>query len=328
MYIKMMNNDMTAFDGFQYEIGKTYQMTAKPEICRTGFHFSDSLEECLWSYNNIKGDKRLFEVEPLGSIVTSKFPDSKFVTNKIKIVRELDIEKYIEDNDLFNNTIYVYQRLSESFIHKHRDRLDWSTICACQNLSEDFIINHSDYVNFYKIVHHNHHLSEEFIERFVDDKFDWLDVCMCQELSEEFMEKHIDNIRFPLISKFQELSDEFIEKYKDKLDFDDICINKPEEFIYKYEDRINNWDYVFSSKTLSEEFIERYHDKINDWDALWRTQNLSIEFIERHIDKVNWETIVIFQRLTEEFIEKYKDNLNMENVFVCQKYLIPSKGGR
>jgi hypothetical protein len=42
---KAFNKDLTC-RGFQYEIGKTYEMDGEIEICRRGFHFCESISDC------------------------------------------------------------------------------------------------------------------------------------------------------------------------------------------------------------------------------------------------------------------------------------------
>ena len=123
---KMMESDMTC-RGFQYEIGKEYSLEEKLQICESGFHFCENPFDCLEYYNNIKGDKRLFLVEVTGDVITE---DNKSVTNKIKINEEIkDIEKLFDEN--INNFelnwyyISVYQKLSENFIEKYSDKLNW-----------------------------------------------------------------------------------------------------------------------------------------------------------------------------------------------------------
>ena len=188
---KFMESDMTC-NGFQYEIGKEYSLEEKLEICENGFHFCQNPFDCLDYYNNIDGDKRLFLVEALGEVITEH---DKSITNKIKIIEEIkDIEKFFDENiDNFElNWDYIsgYQKLSEEFIGKHKDKVKWGYISEYQKLSESFIEKHKDKVNWYNISKHQT-LSEEFIEKYCD-KVDWVRILTYQILSEEFRQKHRD----------------------------------------------------------------------------------------------------------------------------------------
>ena len=142
---KLMESDMTCL-GFQYEVGEEYILGGKLEICENGFHFCENPFNCLGYYDNIKGDKRLFLVEALGEVITVC---NKSVTNKIKIVEEIkDIEKFFDEN-INNFVVYwgyisLYQKLSEEFIEKYKDKVYWGCISEYQKLSEEFRQKHKN----------------------------------------------------------------------------------------------------------------------------------------------------------------------------------------
>ena len=92
--------------GFQYEIGKTYSIPEKPEVCAEGFHCCTKLSDVFCYYepwrwgisDNIllSSDKRFCVVEVLGDVsVKPDARDSKLATNKIAIVRELHLPEMI-----------------------------------------------------------------------------------------------------------------------------------------------------------------------------------------------------------------------------------------
>ena len=93
---KVFNPDWTC-RGFQYEVGKTYTMKAKPVICRTGFHFCRKASDCF-NYYHFKPENKVAEVVAFGDI-DEQNGDTKVCTNKIKIVREID---WYEVLDLVN----------------------------------------------------------------------------------------------------------------------------------------------------------------------------------------------------------------------------------
>ena len=81
---KVFNKDWTC-RGFQYEVGKTYEMEKAPVCCDRGFHFCERLVDCF-NYYIFNSKNKVAEVEALGKIDKG---DNKSCTNKIKIVREL-----------------------------------------------------------------------------------------------------------------------------------------------------------------------------------------------------------------------------------------------
>ena len=93
-YYKAFNKDLCC-RGFQYEIGKTYKMDESPVLCRRGFHFCDSVAN-VYSFYAMSNDTRVCEVEPLGEIVAEE-DGSKFVTNEIKIVKEIKLPRELSN---------------------------------------------------------------------------------------------------------------------------------------------------------------------------------------------------------------------------------------
>ena len=83
---KVFNKDWTC-NGFQYEIGKTFEMKESPICCNRGFHFCTKLSDCF-NYYAFNSENKVAEVEAIGEVVSDS-GDTKRCTNKIKIVREL-----------------------------------------------------------------------------------------------------------------------------------------------------------------------------------------------------------------------------------------------
>jgi hypothetical protein len=85
------------------------------------------------------------------------------------------------------------QPLSEEFIERNKDLVNWYRISKYQKLSEEFIERNKDLVNWSCISIYQK-LSEGFIERN-KDLVDWYIISMFQKLSEGFRLKH--NLSFP-----------------------------------------------------------------------------------------------------------------------------------
>lgn len=96
---KVFNSDWTC-RGFQYEVGKTYEIDEKPIICVQGFHFCKDLKDCFYYYP-FREDTKIAEVEMLGDFDIDNYEHtSKVCTNKIKILREIHFE------DLITTTVH------------------------------------------------------------------------------------------------------------------------------------------------------------------------------------------------------------------------------
>lgn len=115
---KVFNSDWTC-RGFQYEVGKTYEMEDEPIICKQGFHFCTDPKDCF-RYYDFWGDIKIAEIEALGDI-DREHMGGKCCTNKIKIIRELSLKdakietKIIEENTtlfLINNILNLHPLLA------------------------------------------------------------------------------------------------------------------------------------------------------------------------------------------------------------------------
>lgn len=123
---------------FRFEVGKEYTIKGYLKLNKNGFHFCLNPFDCYQYYNNIDGDKHLFIIETLGDVINYK---NNYATSIIRILEEItDIEKLIEDNLAYVNwnNISKYQKLSERFIEKYKDKLNLKHILEYQELTEDF----------------------------------------------------------------------------------------------------------------------------------------------------------------------------------------------
>jgi hypothetical protein len=89
---KVFNNDWTC-RGFQYEVGKTYTMKEKPELCSVGFHACKKAVDCF-SYYPFESSNKVAEVELSGIIVGED--GDKQASNTITILRELSWHEVLD----------------------------------------------------------------------------------------------------------------------------------------------------------------------------------------------------------------------------------------
>jgi hypothetical protein len=93
---KSFNENLQAFNGFQYEIGKTYEIEEAPIIGRIGFHFCDTLKESFLN-NHYHDNPKFCKVKILGDV------DKEFATgctNKIEILEEIIIDEELKKSIL------------------------------------------------------------------------------------------------------------------------------------------------------------------------------------------------------------------------------------
>jgi hypothetical protein len=88
---KVFNPDFTC-RGFQYEVGKTYEHSGPISICSKGFHFCRAAADCF-GYYPFNPNNKVAEVIAHGLVESD---DTKSVTDKIEIVREIPWSEVLE----------------------------------------------------------------------------------------------------------------------------------------------------------------------------------------------------------------------------------------
>ena len=129
---KGFDKDLKCRD-FQYEVGKTYSMPEKPEVCVKGFHCCTNLSDVfqyypLWTWavgwngflipgtRRSPSENRYCLVEVCGDVDFISY-SSKIATNRIKIIQELSLEDVInisnENQMKINESISVSEEEEE-----------------------------------------------------------------------------------------------------------------------------------------------------------------------------------------------------------------------
>lgn len=113
---KVFNSDWTC-RGFQYEVGKTYEMDDEPIICKQGFHFCTDPKDCF-KYYNFWDDIKIAEIEALGDIDREyMYLDGKCCTNKIKIVKELSLKGAKIETETISESALFFSINSNLMLH-------------------------------------------------------------------------------------------------------------------------------------------------------------------------------------------------------------------
>jgi hypothetical protein len=249
------------------------------------------------------------------------------------------------------------QKLSETFLRKYFETVDWDIIIFRQKLTipfmKDFIykfdlntllleqkVNEDFLTEFYEL------LTEESWE-IISERLNFIDFSI--KFIEDNMNKFNVNILFKFLSPnyiSQEKYEHIIYIFRNKINWSMPSYYRIFNFISE-EFIINNFEIIefnldlLTNRQVSVNFIDKLHNKINwknicywqklpenvlekykkylDWNIVWEKQECSSKFIEKNINFVNWELVSIHQNLNENFIKKYKDKLNWEAISFCQK---------
>ena len=90
---KGFENDLKC-RGFQYKVGKTYDLKGEVECCKRGFHFCENPLEVFYYYT--PNNSRFCQVEGGGSVDKSE-ADSKVATSHIHISSEIGLNGLIDE---------------------------------------------------------------------------------------------------------------------------------------------------------------------------------------------------------------------------------------
>ena len=88
---KGFESDMIC-QGFQYEVGQTYEHDGNIGLCESGFHFCRKMADVLNYYNG--HNCRYAVIEALGKVIDG---EDKSVTDRIRILRELTREEVFKE---------------------------------------------------------------------------------------------------------------------------------------------------------------------------------------------------------------------------------------
>ena len=118
---------------------------------------------------------------------------------RVLILPEDIIEKYFY---WFKDySIYVYQTLSEDFIRRNKDILNWTMISWQQKLSENFIEEFKDYV-------------------------DWAQISAYQDFSDDFIRRNCDYIHWGSLCYYKNISIDIIKEFVEKMDYISLIRNE------------------------------------------------------------------------------------------------------
>lgn len=91
---KLFDKDLKCED-VQFELGETYTIKRKSKLVTYGFDACTYFDD-MFEYDDVTPDSRVCEVELLGDIEVVSIYSTKVATNKIKIVRELELGDFLE----------------------------------------------------------------------------------------------------------------------------------------------------------------------------------------------------------------------------------------
>ena len=154
--------------------------------------------------------------------INKKYYESRSRGDFLSICSEVEIDvsnlTKIEWKQLIQKTV-----ISEELFECYYDKILQRTFYDSQELTEDFIRKYEDILDFFEISW-TQKLSEEFMEEF-EDRLTW-NAFSHQKLSENFIRKHKNKVYWNIISEKQNLSKEFIVEFSDRIYLEKLALNK------------------------------------------------------------------------------------------------------
>ncbi len=202
-----------------------------------------------------------------------------------------------------------YQILSDAFILKHQDRLDW----------------------FYLSFNPRKQLSITLIDQFSERDLHWYYISQYYPLPADIIEKYKwKGIHFPALARNTTgcLTEALMRKYWQYLDTPLIWQHQKlsELFIRDYIEEVN-WDFLsrYHIPVLSEDFIEEFGDYIiwsrvqpkllNPIYQVYDYAFLSEKIIRKFLPVLNWYKISAYAKVSEDFLEEFSENVHWPILF-------------
>lgn len=254
----------------------------------------------------------------------------KITLEKVKFIEEVDMEKYIEDNDRFD--LLRYAEVSEKWLEKHINKITANpqllySMCKYKALSQDFISKYIDIIDFNRLNYTN--LTEEFIDNNL-----WRLQCYGTLLknmifSEKFLDKHFDCFKDYLydITNRYHLSDEFIDKHPEVLEKSNIYKQELSYDIIKKHKKHVQWYFYYMYQNLEYSEIEEFlRELINYFQEETDTSGEAIDKAMSHIyeyqnppeDFYYSHKTLIRKDLLVSHIDEYSDDFIANNPEIVQ----------
>ncbi len=225
-------------------------------------------------------------------------------------------DKFLEEN-LSCNADWRYVSgnsfISEKFVRKHINKMNYFQLTKNLNLSETFWMEHvknipNSYCWEYLITNKN--LSESFIEGFIKNDETWRMICKyCNNIN--FIIKNLDKVDWSGLSANINFNEIFFEKHFDKIHWYSISSNNSVslKFLIKHRN-LTNWSEVFCHrKDLTDENCREFVNYIlpANYNDFWinisiHSENIPESFLNTYKHLLYWQQLTDNDNLSEEFL--------------------------
>lgn len=155
-------------------------------------------------------------------------------------------------------------KLSDNFIRKYHNELNWAYLLEHYKLPEDLL--------------------REFIYEIKD--YSWEYVSIHQKLSEGFMREYQHRLYWSGLSRHQKFSEGFIIEFQNKVDWYSMVVNQKlsEDIMRKFRNKVSWYSVAGCQSNLSEDFVREFADRLNIFDV-FKYVKMPEDFIRKYYDR-------------------------------------------
>lgn len=180
-------------------------------------------------------------------------------------------------------------KLSEEFIEKYKDDINWDHLSANPHLTMEFWSKHMDKINM-KYIWRNFHVTQEFAEKHID-QVKKSAFSQNPNFSESFYEQHLDKIDWDVLFRNTGLSREFLAKYQDRMTNDaNDYLRSFDEFNTKdeidMEVSIKCCDCIYAQNPNIPENLFIENPRLISEHCYLRNPGLSPNFFRKHVKNI------------------------------------------
>ncbi|AEO93639.1 gp380 [Bacillus phage G] len=203
--------------------------------------------------------------------------------------------------------ISSYVELSEEFIRKYHDKLDWDALIESGILNDSLVM---DFIQYFKY------------------PFQWERLIIsCENLSNEFLIKFRGKFEVEPLFEYQKVSAKLLyyllRESKDRgyiaklaLEYQTITPQKIKA-LEKAGESINWYNLSVNSK-LSKSTLKTFTSSLH-WNIMMREKEFSEEELLEFQNFVDWNNASEYQKMSKDFILEHSDKINIERLRLNKK---------
>jgi len=279
------------------------------------FDFDVLVKNCLLDENLIlKGWNNYFKLH----LINNQLLTDSIIDLLLKDIQDEFIFGRIIANQNLNN--YYLEEIISKLGENQISNDFWDEISK-NYLSEDFIIKYDDKLNW-KLLSRYQDFTVEFLKEYID-RIDWEEISVHQKLNEDFIIDNKSNLNWQSISSIQKITPRIVELCLEKINentqyWENILTNNKfkEDLLLNIFERTDwNEDILISAvkyQILGQDVIEILFKKIEQYNQNWiyYNQRFQKDFIYKNLDNFDFNSFADNKFLSDELVLEFQTQLS------------------